>query len=64
VASQRQPGDSVLFCSDGVTEARNVHDQEFGIEAVQELCRRHASNLPLDLLLVHTFAAVEDCSRD
>jgi phosphoserine phosphatase RsbU/P len=27
---QLQPGDSVLFCSDGLTDARNVHDLEFG----------------------------------
>jgi len=29
---QLQPGDSVLFCSDGLTEARNLGDEEFGSE--------------------------------
>ncbi|MGB7436554.1 MAG: SpoIIE family protein phosphatase [Candidatus Acidiferrum sp.] len=58
-----QPGDSVLFCSDGLANARNVHGQEFGLEAIQALCRRHTGDVPLDLL-GHAFAAVENFTRD
>jgi len=32
-----QPGDTAIFYSDGVTEAMNDKDEEFGIERVQEM---------------------------
>ena len=56
---QLQPDDSILFCSDGLTEARNLQEQEFGIEGLQEVCRRHAGETPLDLL-GHIFAAIQE----
>jgi len=28
-------GDSLLFCSDGLTEARNTKDEEFGLEGLK-----------------------------
>ncbi len=34
---QLRPGDLVVFFTDGVTEAINVEDEEFGLEAVQAL---------------------------
>jgi len=54
-----QPGDSILFCTDGLTDARNISDEEFGIEGIQDVCRRHAGESPLDLL-GHLFSAIED----
>jgi phosphoserine phosphatase RsbU/P len=60
---QLQPGDSVLFCSDGLTEARNLADEEFGAEGIGEVCHRHPFESPLDLL-GHTFAALESFCRD
>jgi sigma-B regulation protein RsbU (phosphoserine phosphatase) len=61
-ALQLQPGDSVLFCSDGLTEARNLNDAEFGLEGVRDVCRRHSSEPPIDLL-GHIFAALESFTR-
>lgn len=56
---QLQPGDSLLFCSDGLTEARSIRDEEFGLDGLQDVCRRHAGETPLDLL-VHVFAAIQE----
>lgn len=60
---QLQPGDSVLFCSDGLTDAHNIHDQEFGSEGIKHFCRRHYSDAPLDLL-GRIFASLESFTRD
>lgn len=60
---QLQPGDSLLFCSDGLTEARNAQEEEFGLTGIQEVCRRHLSDPPLDLL-THLFAALESFTHD
>ena len=35
------PGDLVLFATDGLTDARNAAQEEFGIERVVEVCTRH-----------------------
>src|ERR1700740_3142926 len=36
-----QPGDAVLFCTDGITDAFDRKGQQFGIERLQELCEAH-----------------------
>jgi serine phosphatase RsbU (regulator of sigma subunit) len=42
-----------------LTEARNILDQEFGLAGIQEVCRRHTEDSPLDLL-GHVFTAIEE----
>ena len=60
---QLEPGDSVLFCTDGLTDARNVHDQDFGVDGIQDVCRRHAGESPLDLL-GHLFSTIQEFTTD
>jgi sigma-B regulation protein RsbU (phosphoserine phosphatase) len=56
------PGDSVLFCSDGIADARNLLGDEFGIDRLASICDR--GNLPSAAgLLVRIFSAVNDFSR-
>ena len=54
-----EPGDSLLFCTDGLTEAHNIHDKEFGLAGLQDVCLRHAGDSPLDLL-GHVFSAIQE----
>ncbi|HET7107535.1 MAG TPA: SpoIIE family protein phosphatase [Candidatus Acidoferrum sp.] len=56
---QLEPGDSLLFFTDGLTDARNSYDQEFGLDAIQDVCRRHAGESPLELL-GHLFSAIQE----
>jgi phosphoserine phosphatase RsbU/P len=60
---QLEPGDSVLFCTDGITDARNVHDLEFGLEGIEDVCRRHAGESPVGLL-GHLFSTIQTFSTD
>jgi serine phosphatase RsbU (regulator of sigma subunit) len=46
---QLQPVDSVPFCSNGLTEARDADNQEFGLAGILEVCRRHREDSPRDL---------------
>ena len=55
---QLQPGDSVLFCTDGITDAFDRDGEQFGIERLQELCDPHKLAAPCELL-GQIFAAVE-----
>lgn len=42
-----EPGDGVLFFSDGVVEARDAHGQPFGDDRLRDLlAREHRANLP------------------
>ena len=59
---QLQPGDSVLFCTDGITDAFSLDEEQFGIERLQELCDAHRGVPPTELL-GRIFAAVEEFSR-
>jgi sigma-B regulation protein RsbU (phosphoserine phosphatase) len=54
-----QPGDSVLFCTDGITDAFDREGEQFGIERLQELCCAHRPVSPTELL-GRIFAAVEN----
>jgi phosphoserine phosphatase RsbU/P len=46
---QLQPGDSVFFCTHGLTHARDAMEEEFGEERIEEACVRHAESA-LDLV--------------
>ena len=54
-----EPGDSLLFFTDGISDARNIQDQEFGVQGIEDVCRRHAGESPLDLL-GHLFSSIQD----
>jgi sigma-B regulation protein RsbU (phosphoserine phosphatase) len=53
-----QPGDAVLFCTDGILEARNEAGEDFGSERILELCTKHSAASP-DTLLDRLFADVD-----
>ncbi len=53
-----QPGDSVLFCTDGITEAFNIEDESFGVLRLKSLCENALRTPPRELLR-RIFAAVE-----
>jgi sigma-B regulation protein RsbU (phosphoserine phosphatase) len=53
-----RPGDSVLFCTDGITDAFNTENEAFGISRLQSLCDK-GLRIPPRELLARIFAAVE-----
>jgi phosphoserine phosphatase RsbU/P len=57
-----QAGDSVLFCTDGITDAFDHSGDQFGIERLQKLCDAHRRASPAKLLDL-VFAAVEGFAR-
>jgi serine phosphatase RsbU (regulator of sigma subunit) len=40
-AEQLEPGDRVLLHTDGVTEARDAHGAQFGLDRLVDLAERH-----------------------
>jgi sigma-B regulation protein RsbU (phosphoserine phosphatase) len=57
-----RPGDSMFFCTDGVTEAFDRDGEPFGIERLQELCSAERFASPEEILST-IFAAVESFSH-
>ncbi|MGM1058493.1 PP2C family protein-serine/threonine phosphatase [Saccharothrix sp. Mg75] len=58
---QLEPGDRVLFYSDGVVEARNPRGQQFGLDRLVDLTERHeAAGLPAPETLRRVVRAVLD----
>jgi serine phosphatase RsbU (regulator of sigma subunit) len=55
-------GDSVLFCTDGISDAFNRKEEQFGIERLKETCDAQRFASPSELL-GQVFAAVENFSR-
>jgi sigma-B regulation protein RsbU (phosphoserine phosphatase) len=43
-------GDSLLVCTDGLTEATDAGDQEYGVGRLVDAARAHAQELPDDLM--------------
>ena len=56
------PGDSVLFCTDGITDAFDQQGEQFGLERLQDLCKDQRHLSPTELL-GQIFSAVEDFAR-
>lgn len=59
---QLAPGDSVLFCTDGITDAMNLEEEVFGTERLLAVCGRHCGDCPRELLQA-IFSEVEGFSR-
>lgn len=57
-----RPGDSMIFCTDGLTEAFDPDGESFGIERLQGLCRAERSASPAEML-GRIFSAVESFAR-
>ena len=57
---QLEPGQVLVIYSDGVTEARNAAEEEFGDERFRELLLRHVADL--ESLRNRVFAAVDEFS--
>lgn len=60
---QLEPGDSVVFCTDGLVEALNPEGEFFGSERLAELCDRLTGHVPGAEYGEHIFTAV-DCFTD
>jgi phosphoserine phosphatase RsbU/P len=55
-------GDSIVCCSDGITEAQNARYEDFGIERLIEICNEGA-HLPPAELLVRIFSSVHNFTQ-
>jgi phosphoserine phosphatase RsbU/P len=60
-----EPGDSVLFCTDGMTDAFDNKGNQFGVDRLQEVCEAHRGASPREFLR-KIFTAVERfaCGRE
>jgi sigma-B regulation protein RsbU (phosphoserine phosphatase) len=41
IAIDFQPGDTLVLYTDGITEAENPHEEEYGLERLIEACKQH-----------------------
>jgi phosphoserine phosphatase RsbU/P len=60
--TQLEAGDSVFFCTDGLTDAFDRHGEQFGTGRLQEICEAERKCTPVELL-GRVFAAVESFTR-
>jgi len=58
VTLKLQPGDSVLFCTDGLPDAFGDNEEQFGMDRIRELCGAARGAPPVELL-GKIFAGVE-----
>jgi sigma-B regulation protein RsbU (phosphoserine phosphatase) len=54
-----EPGDCVVLYSDGVTDAQNVQDDEFGDERLRHVVRASA-NEPASVIVSRVFEAIDE----
>jgi len=57
-----EPGDALIFCTDGITEAFNVEGESFGLARVSAICEAELKATP-PKFLSQIFAAVERFTR-
>lgn len=57
-----EPGDSVVFCTDGITDAFSLEEESFGILRVQEICEAQGHAEPAGLLR-RIFTALESFTQ-
>jgi sigma-B regulation protein RsbU (phosphoserine phosphatase) len=57
-----EPGDSIVFCTDGMTDAMNADGDAFGIDRLLSICEANPTAAP-GVLLGNLFSAVENFSR-
>ena len=63
VEAQLEPGDRIVFCSDGIAEAANPREELFGFERTAEEIRRGcAEQLPSEILIDRLIGAVKGFS--
>jgi sigma-B regulation protein RsbU (phosphoserine phosphatase) len=60
---QLEPGDLVVFYTDGLSEARDLRGEEFGMERLQEVIEKNC-NLPVKKLVEKTFGQIEKFTLD
>ncbi len=60
---QLEPGDLVVFYTDGLSEARDLRGEEFGMERLQEVIEKNC-NLPVKKLIEKTFSQIEKFTLD
>jgi serine phosphatase RsbU (regulator of sigma subunit) len=58
VRLQLEPGDTLVLFSDGVTDAQNVADDEFGEARLVE-CLRASAGAPVDTVIANIMAAID-----
>jgi phosphoserine phosphatase RsbU/P len=59
VTIQLAPGDSILFGTDGLSEATNQHGYPFGVDRLVDICSKIGSDGGTDILLRAVFQAIE-----
>jgi sigma-B regulation protein RsbU (phosphoserine phosphatase) len=57
-----EPGDTMLFCTDGITDAFNCAGEQFGLARLKEECEAVKGEAPGELLK-RVFAAVAEFSK-
>ncbi|HEV8383471.1 MAG TPA: PP2C family protein-serine/threonine phosphatase [Candidatus Acidoferrales bacterium] len=60
---QLRPGEAVLFCTDGIPEARNSRGDDWGVERTLEICERNIG-AGADTLLDRLFAELDSFIGD
>ena len=58
-----EPAEAVLFCTDGILEARTAQGDDFGLERILDVCERNASASP-EALLDRLFEEVDAFTGD